>query len=100
MEKPSLIIDGAKIEPAKPKMKVWRAFLASTETNLEETSLETFLEKQIELIIIGFGRPDVVNKESIDENIEIADIVPTVKALFQWIQAETFSKLADLPKND
>lgn len=99
MEKPFIKIDGKKIYPASPKMKVWRAFLQSVEDADDNATLEEFLDKEVELIIIGFGRPDVVNREAIDENVDLADIVPLVKALFAWIQTVTFEKLQDLPKN-
>lgn len=98
MEKPFIKIDGKKVYPASPKMKVWRAFLKSIEDG-DQATLEEFIDKEIDLIIVGFGKPDVINRESIDENVEMADIVPLVKALFAWIQTVTFDKLKDLPKN-
>lgn len=98
MEKPTLQLNGKTITPAPPKMKVWRLFLAEAEKDHEGESLEDFMEAQTNLLIQGFGRPDVLNSETV-EDVELSDIVPTVKALFSWIQAETFSKLSELPKN-
>jgi hypothetical protein len=98
MEKPSITINGKTITPAPPKMKVWRLFLQEAEKNHEGESLEDFLQSQVNLLIEGFNRPDVLNSETV-EDVELSDIVPTVKALFSWIQAETFAKLKDLPKN-
>ena len=98
MEKPTLTINNKTITPAPPKMKVWRLFLQEAEKDHEGESLEDFLQSQTELLIQGFSRPDVLNSETV-EDVELADIVPTVKALFSWIQAETFSKLSELPKN-
>lgn len=98
MDKPTLKINGKQITPASPKMKVWRLFLQEAEKDHEGESLEEFLQSQTELLIQGFGRPDVLNAETV-EDVELADIVPTVKALFSWIQSETFSKLKELPKN-
>ena len=79
-------------------MKVWRLFLQEAEKDHEGESLEEFLESQTNLLIAGFGRPDVLNADTV-EDVELSDIVPTVKALFSWIQTETFSKLSELPKN-
>lgn len=98
MDKPTLTINGKQITPAPPKMRVWRLFLQEAEKDHEGESLEDFMEAQINLLIEGFGRPDVLNSETV-EDVELADIVPTVKALFSWIQSETFAKLKDLPKN-
>ena len=98
MDKPTLNINGKTITPANPKMKVWRLFLAEAEKDHEGESLEDFLQSQVNLLIEGFGRPDVLNSETV-EDVELSDIVPTVKALFSWIQTETFAKLSELPKN-
>lgn len=99
MEKPFIKVAGKKVYPASPKMKVWRAFLKAIDNDIENASLEEFIDNQIDLIITGFGKPDIINRESIDENVDMADIVPLVKSLFAWIQTATFEKLQDLPKN-
>ena len=98
MDKPTLNINGKTIIPASPKMNVWRLFLAEAEKDHEGESLEEFLQSQVNLLIEGFNRPDVLNADTV-EDVELSDIVPTVKALFSWIQTETFAKLSELPKN-
>ena len=98
MDKPTLNINGKTIIPASPKMKVWRLFLAEAEKDHEGESLEEFLQSQVNLLIEGFNRPDVLNADTV-EDVELSNIVPTVKALFSWIQTETFAKLSELPKN-
>ena len=80
-------------------MKVWREFLAFFDADKEGLSLEDFLDEHVRLIILGFGREEVT-KEVIDENVEVADIVPLTRALFRWIQSLTFSKLVNLPNED
>ena len=100
MDTPFIIIDGEKIEPAAPKMKVWRAFLKSADKDREHEQLDDFLKEQIDLIVLAFGKPDVVNEDSIDENMEIADVVPLVRKLFKWIQVMTFTKLASSPNGE
>ena len=97
MDTPFIKIAGKKVVPAAPKMKVWRAFLKAAEQDVEHTSLDDFLKGQIDLIVLAFGKPDVVNEDSIDENMEIADVVPIVRKLFTWIQTMTFEKLASSP---
>ena len=100
MDTPFIIINGEKIEPAAPKMKVWRAFLKSADKDREHEQLDDFLKEQIDLIVLAFGKPDVVNEESIDEYMEIADVVPMVRTLFKWIQVMTFTKLASSPNGE
>ena len=99
METPTLYIAGREITPSSPKMKVWREFLAFFDADKEGLSLEDFLDEHVRLIVLGFGRDDVT-KEVIDENVEVADIVPLTRSLFRWIQALTFSKLVNLPNGD
>ena len=99
MDTPKLHIAGREITPNPPKMKVWRAFLAFFDADKEGLSLEDFLDEHVRLIILGFGREEVT-KEVIDENVEVADIVPLTRALFRWIQSLTFSKLVNLPNEE
>ena len=97
MERPFIIIDGRRVEPAPPKMKVWRAFLEHTERDFSKESLDDFLKAQGGLIVTGFGKPDIVNEDSIDENLEIAEVVPLTRKLFSWLQLVTFERLAAAP---
>ena len=99
METPILHIAGREITPNSPKMKVWREFLAFFDVDKEEWSLEDFLDEHVRLIVLGFGREEVT-KESVEENVDVADIVPLTRALFRWIQSLTFSKLVNLPNGE
>ena len=99
METPTLHIAGREITPKPPKMKVWREFLAFFDADKEGLSLEDFLDEHVRLIVLGFGREEVT-RESVEENVDIADIVPLTRALFRWIQSLTFSKLVNLPNEE
>lgn len=99
MDTPILHIAGREIAPNPPKMKVWREFLAFFDADKQDMNLEDFLDAHVRLIVLGFGRDDVT-KEVIDENVEVADIVPLTRALFRWIQSLTFSKLVNLPNGE
>ena len=99
METPTLHIAGREITPHPPKMKVWREFLAFFDAEKQDMDLEAFLDEHVRLIVLGFGRDDVT-KEVIDENVDVADIVPLTRALFRWIQSLTFSKLVNLPNGE
>ena len=99
METPKLHIAGREITPNPPKMKVWRVFLAFFDADKEGLSLEDFLDEHVRLIVLGFGREEVT-KESVEDNVDVADIVPLTRALFRWIQSLTFSKLVNLPNGE
>ena len=99
MDTPKLHIAGREITPNPPKMKVWRTFLAFFDADKQDMNLEDFLDEHVSLIVLGFGREEVT-KESVEEYVDVADIVPLTRALFRWIQALTFSKLVNLPNGD
>ena len=99
MDTPKLHIAGREITPNPPKMKVWRTFLAFFAADKQDMNLEDFLDAHIRLIVLGFGR-DEVTRESVEENVDVADIVPLTRALFRWIQSLTFSKLVNLPNGE
>ena len=99
MDTPKLHIAGREITPNPPKMKVWRTFLAFFDADKQDMNLEDFLDAHIRLIVLGFGR-DEVTRESVEENVDVADIVPLTRALFRWIQSLTFSKLVNLPNEE
>lgn len=99
METPKLHIAGREITPHPPKMKVWRAFLAFFDADKQDMNLEDFLDEHVRLIVLGFGREEVT-RESVEENVDVADIVPLTRAIFRWIQSLTFSKLVNLPNEE
>ena len=99
MDTPKLHVAGREIVPNPPKMKVWREFLAFFDADKEGLSLEDFLDEHVRLIVLGFGREEVT-RESVEENVDVADIVPLTRYLFRWIQSLTFSKLVNLPNGE
>lgn len=99
MDTPILHIAGKEIVPNPPKMKVWREFLAFFDAEKQDMDLEDFLDEHVRLIVLGFGREEVT-KESVEENVDVADIVPLTRALFRWVQSLTFSKLVNLPNGE
>ena len=99
MDTPKLHIAGREITPNPPKMKVWRTFLAFFDADKQDMNLEDFLDEHVSLIVLGFGREEVT-KESVEENVDVADIVPLTRSLFRWIQSLTFSKLVNLPNGE
>ena len=99
METPTITLYGKTYAPNSPKMKVWRRFLAFFDEDKKNLSVEEFLDAEIDLILLAFDREEVT-REAIDDNIEVADIVPLTRELFRWIQSMTFQKLVKLPNDE
>ena len=99
MDTPKLHIAGREITPHPPKMKVWREFLAFFDADKQDMNLEDFLDAHVRLIVLCFGREEVT-QESVEENVDVADIVPLTRSIFRWIQSLTFSKLVNLPNGE
>ena len=55
-------------------------------------TVEEFLSAHVALIVLAFNQPEVT-VDSVEENLEIADVVPLARKLFEWLQAQTFAKL-------
>lgn len=96
METPTIKIEGRTIMPRPPKMRVWREFLAFFDEDKTDMGIEEYLDRQADLIVLGFNQPEVT-KTAIDEYIDVGDVVPLARQLFKWIQSLTFSKLVKLP---
>ena len=99
MDAPQIKINGKIIQPAPPKMKVWREFLAFFDKDKGKMTVEEFLSAHVALIVLAFNQPEVT-VDSVDENLEIADVVPLARQLFEWLQAQTFAKLVNLPNGE
>lgn len=97
MDIPFIVIEGRRVEPAEPKMKVWREFLKQSEYDIAKQPLDEFISSQVKLIILAFGKPELVNEETLNEHLNVSDVVPLVRKLFNWIQLLTFEKLSQAP---
>jgi len=99
MDTPKIKINGKIIQPAPPKMKVWREFLAFFDKDKGKMTVEEFLSAHVALIVFAFNQTEVT-VDSVEENLEIADVVPLARQLFEWLQAQTFAKLVNLPNGE
>ena len=96
METPKIRIAGKTIQPKPPKMRVWREFLAFFDLDKKDMDIEEYLDKQVELIVLTLNRLEVT-KKTLDDCMEIGDIVQLSRQLFKWIQTLTFSNLVNVP---
>lgn len=99
MDTPKIKINGKIVQPTPPKMKVWREFLAFFDEDKGKMTVEKFLSAHVALIVLAFNQPEVTT-ESLEDNLEIAGVVPLARQLFEWLQAQTFAKLVNLPNGE
>jgi len=93
---PTLKIGDKIVTPTNPKMLVWRKFLAFFDRDTRNMTLEDFLDAHVDLILCAFNRPEVT-KETIDETLQISEVVPFTREIFRWLQAQVFAELDKLP---
>ena len=101
MDKPTIKINGKIITPKNPKMKVWRKFLEFFDKSNEEfknMTLAEYTDSMIELIQLAFDS-DEVTAESIEENLSVSELKPTVQNAFTWLQKLFFEGVEEIPKN-
>lgn len=80
-------------------MKVWREYLVFFDKDKGKMTVEEFLSAHVALIVLAFNQPEVTT-ESVEDNLEIADVVPLARQLFEWLQAQTFAKLVQIPNGE
>ena len=93
---PQIIIGGKAVKPASPKMKVWREFLAFFDQDKRQMPIDDFLDAHVRLIVLAFGKSEVT-KETVEDSLEICEVVPFTREFFRWLQSQTFAKLVKLP---
>ena len=101
MDKPTIKINGKIITLKNPKMKVWRKFLEFFDKSNEEfknMTLAEYTDSMIELIQLAFDS-DEVTAESIEENLSVSELKPTVQNAFTWLQKLFFEGVEEIPKN-
>ncbi|MBR3457467.1 MAG: hypothetical protein IKH16_04850 [Selenomonadaceae bacterium] len=98
-EMPELVIGGRRIHPPPPKMRVWREFMAFFDQDKGEMSVEDFLDAHVNLIVLAFHRPEVT-KSSVEDALEIAEVIPLTREIFRWLQAQIFSRLVNLQNGE
>lgn len=97
MERPYIEINGVKEYPAVPKMGAWRKFVKLQQDNDMNVPIEEFMTNSMEIIVAGFNNPNVT-QESIEENVDITDILPLLRDLSNWFNSVTFDKLMKIEK--
>ena len=96
---PTIKINGKIIRPQSPKMKAWRKFLEfyeKDETELQSMSLAEYTDIISDLIVVGFNR-DEVTKETLEENLSVAEFRNLYKQLSAWLQRIFFTGIEEIP---
>lgn len=92
MEKPKLMLSGKEYSPKRPTMKVWRA-IVEHDAKTKEMSISDILSHRVEILSLIYG----IETERIDNEIDIADVLPAYNAAAKWILSLVFEKLDAIP---
>ena len=98
---PIITINGKNIKSSNPKMKVWRKFLEFFDKSDEEfknMTLAEYTNSMLELLQLLFDH-DEVTAESLEENLSVSELKPTVQNAFTWLQKLFFEGVEEIPKN-
>lgn len=94
MDKPTITINGNKIEMPKVKARVWREVMALT-AERKNVSAADFVDRHCEVIALAFN----VTKDDVLDNIFIDDVLPIFNAILAYVSELLFNKIGDSKKN-
>ena len=94
IEVPSVVINGETIYASENmKMRVWREYLKATSEETDDT-IASLIENAIKVIVIVFNN-DKVTEETLDENLNVNEVVPLFKKCNEFLQGLTFGRLIE-----
>ena len=95
MDKPTLTINGNKIEMLEPKAKVWREAIKLREQRNEILAVD-FVNTHCEFIAAAFG----VSVDEVLDNIDVVDVMPLFYDVLAYIMKRLWAKWTDDKKNE
>lgn len=90
-----IILNGKTYTAPNPKVKLWREITKFKEVN-EGKDVNEVLDDILTLISGAFKNPEVT-PESIEENMDLEDILPTWLQVVDWVNQKINSKMTQLP---
>ena len=75
-------------------MRVWREYLKATSEETDDT-IASLIENAIKVIVIVFDNPKVT-EETLDENLNVNEVVPLFKKCNEFLQGLTFGRLIEI----
>ena len=95
MDKPTLTINGKKIEMLEPKARAWRESIKLSEQRNEILAVD-FVNKHCEFIAAAFG----VSVDDVLDNIDVVDVMPLFYDVLAYIMKRLWAKWTDDKKNE
>jgi hypothetical protein len=95
MEQLTITLNDKTYTAPKPKVKLWRELTKFQEMN-DGKDLNKVLDEVLLLISKAFNHPDIT-PESIEENMDLDEILPTWYQVVAWVNNAVNSKLQQLP---
>lgn len=95
MNKPTLTINGNKIEMPKVKARVWRE-IVKFDSERKTIPVADYVDKHCEIIALIFG----VDKDTLLDNIDISDIIPVYTQAVTYLLKLLYAKTTDDKKNE
>ncbi|MBQ9487531.1 MAG: hypothetical protein IJU91_07015 [Selenomonadaceae bacterium] len=93
MDKPTLTIDGKKIEMLEPKARFWRQGLKLSEQRKDLPAID-YVDAHCEFIAQVFG----VSVDEVLDNIDVIDVMPLFYDIVAYIMSRLWLKLTDKKK--
>lgn len=91
MDRPTITIDGRKIELPEAKARIWREIIKFDETRKEIPTAD-FVDRHAEIIALAFG----VTADEVLDNLEVGEILPVylsvLTALLEMLTAKMSGK--------
>lgn len=90
MNKPTLTINGKKIEMLEPKARFWRQGIKLSEQRKDLPAID-YVDAHCEFIAQVFG----VSVDEVLDNVEVIDVMPLFYDILAYIMGRLWLKLAD-----
>jgi len=95
MENPKITLDGKEYTAKPPKMGLLRKVLKFNSAG-GRIDTEGGYDDVLEIIALAFGDSQITSK-SLDESMQIGDLMPTVQAIGNWVGELLGAKTGALP---
>lgn len=90
MDKPTLTIDGKKIEMLEPKARFWRLGIKLSEQRKDLPAID-YVDAYCEFIALVFG----VSNDEVLDNIDVVDVMPLFYDILAYIMGRLWVKFED-----
>lgn len=95
MDKPTITIDGKRLEMQTPKARFWRE-LIKFEEERKNLTVESFCDEHAKILAAAFG----VTADEIFDNLDVDEIMPTYVDVLMYTMGLLTAKMHVTKKNE